>query len=562
MTSFLRNLLACCVGLVVGAHARAAEPTPTIWHGGRIVTNDGRGTVVQALLEVDGRVVALGPLKDIEARPEAKGAKKVDLKGATAVPGLQDAHGHLESYGASLEEIDLKGARSYDEVIARVRAAAAKQKEGTWILGRGWDQNLWPLQAFPHHLLLSNAVPKHPCFLVRIDGHAALVNQAALVAAKLDGLMDPQPKVQGGYVFVDEDKLASGVLLDEAMSLVSKVIPQPDTETMRRRFLNAQENLLAYGLTCVHDMGTSRRMLALLEDLRAKGALELRVVSYLEAPVEWKRDTLAGFPRKPDARDLLCVPGVKLYADGALGSRGAALLEDYSDAPGERGLLIMTEDELRKSVLSIATAGMQPAVHAIGDRANRLVLDTYERVSLVVRNFRDLRPRIEHAQVVAPKDWPRFPEMGVIASMQPTHATSDSPWVRARLGERRTKGAYAWRGLAPDLGRLAFGSDFPVESPNPLEGMYAARTRQRMGGKDDEVMLPEQCLDGLAALTGFTSGAAYACKQDDRRGRLIAGYACDLTVLDVDPTTCVPADLLKAKVLMTVINGLVVWRAP
>jgi predicted amidohydrolase YtcJ len=309
-------------------------------------------------------------------------------------------------------------------------------------------------------------------------------------------------------------------------------------------------------------MGTSRPMLALLQDLRASGDLSLRVVAYLETSGDLDKKSLAGFPMAPDPRDVLSVPGVKIYADGALGSRGAALLEPYSDAPTDRGLLILTEEELSTRLALVTRAGLQPAVHAIGDRANRIVLDCYERLSIAVPGFRDLRPRIEHAQVVAPKDWQRFPALGVVPSMQPTHATSDMAWVVARLGPERARGAYAWRGRAPARRRRARGRAIPGGQPDPLHGLYAARTRAKADGRQDEALLPEQRLDGAAALAGFTSGAAWAARQDDRRGKLLPGYACDLTVLGVDPTSCAPAELLADAVRMTVGNGRVVWRAP
>ncbi|MCY2961432.1 MAG: amidohydrolase [Planctomycetota bacterium] len=554
--------LAFVAGLAIGAFAGAPTSDATLYHGGRFVLNDGHGGSATALLERDGLVVATGTLEELAQRPDAHGAKRIDLRGACIVPGLQDAHGHLEGYGAALDEIDLGGVATFAAMVERVAAAAAKLPAGTWVRGRGWDQNRWEGGEFPHHLLLSTATPDHPVFLERVDGHAALCNAAALALAGLDGVLDPEPKVQGGRVFLDEDGRATGILLDAATKLVERVIPSPAPQLARKRFLAAQEKLLSVGLTCVHDMGTSRPMLALLQDLRASGELKLRVVAYLDGMGPLDKKALAGFPLAPDPRDMLSVPGVKLYADGALGSRGAALLEPYSDAPGEKGLLLLTEDDLATRLALVTRAGLQPAVHAIGDRANRIVLDAYERLSIAVPGFRDLRPRIEHAQVVAPKDWPRFPALGVVPSMQPTHATSDMAWVEARLGPERTRGAYAWRALAPELGRLALGSDFPVEKPDPLEGLFAARTRTKAGGKPEEALLPEQRLDGASALAGFTSGAAWAVRQDDRRGRLLPGYACDLTVLGVDPTTCAPAELLKDSVRMTVINGLTVWRAP
>jgi predicted amidohydrolase YtcJ len=559
-----RSLLTIVVAALLsnGAWSRAPLAGATLYHGGVFVLNDGAGGTATALLERDGYVVATGTVEQLAQRPDAVGAARVDLRGAVAVPGLQDAHGHLEGYGAALDEIDLTGSMSYAEVIERVVAVASKLPAGTWVRGRGWDQNLWEEREFPHHLLLSTATPNNPVFLTRVDGHAALCNAAALDLAGLGGVQDQEPKVQGGRVFLDEDERATGILLDAATDLVDRVCPKPSPEVSRQRFLAAQEKLLAVGLTCVHDMGTSRSMLTLLQDLRARGELKLRVVSYLDGMVPLDKKSFEGFPMAPDPRDMLCVPGVKIYADGALGSRGAALLEPYSDAPDERGILILPKDQLSTRLSLIVRAGMQPAVHAIGDRANRIVLDAYEILSIAVPGFRDLRPRIEHAQVLAPKDWPRFPALGVVPSMQPTHATSDMAWVVARLGPERANGAYAWRALAPELGRLAFGSDFPVESPDPLEGLFAARTRTKAGGKPEEALLPEQRLDGAAALAGFTSGAAFACRQDERRGRLLPGYACDLTVLGVDPTKCDPPDLLRDSVRMVVINGLVAWRAP
>lgn len=560
MTVPTRAILTSIAILASWAGGVAQSSSSVLFHGGRFLSNDGKNTVHEAVLQTDGKIVAVGTWDELNTRPESVGATRVDLHGATAVPGLQDAHGHLESYSRSLVELDLTGSTSYEDVISRVKARAATLPDGAWIRGRGWDQNLWIDSDFPHHFLLSTAVPRHPVFLTRVDGHAALVNLPALVLAGLDGSLEPPPKVLGGRVLVDEAHHASGILLDAAMELVERTIPAEDAATRASRFLTAQDTLLARGLTCVHDMGTTRATLDMLESLRAKGLLRLRVVAYLDGQGDWKSDPFVGLPMAPDPADLLSVPGVRLMADGALGSRGAALIDDYADAPGERGQLLLSEEELSTRVARIARAGLQPAVHAIGDRANRVVLDAYERMRIAVDGFADRRPRIEEAQVVAPKDWVRFPDLGVIPSMQPSHATSELPWVRARLGEQRTRGAYAWRALAPELGRLAFGSDFPYESPDPLRGLYAARTRQNPSAKRS-TLPPGQTLDGAAALAGFTSGAAYASFQENRRGRLLPGFACDLTVLSVDPVACDPKDLLQAKVLMTVVNGVIVWRA-
>ncbi len=549
--------VAACSGEPVAA---SAADDVRLFHNGRIYLNDEQNTVATALLVKDGRVIAAGERAEIEKRPEAASAKRIDLLQGTAVPGLQDAHGHLEWLASALDSLDLRGTPSYAALIERVKQAAQGQKEGTWIIGRGWDENQWADKALPHHLLLSAQVPKHPVFLLRVDGHAALVNKLALAAAKLDGAIDPDLKIVGGRIVVDDEGFASGVLLDEAIQSVEKLIPLDSVKVRLTRMLRAQESLLAAGLTAVHDMGTRPATLALLKDMRRAGQLKLRVISYLWGNGDLTEEQLKELPLKDPGVDRLSIPGVKFMVDGALGSRGAALFEDYSDAPGERGYLILNESELGARLALIAKRGLQPAVHAIGDRANNMVLDLYEKLYASHPELTDLRPRIEHAQVVAPKDWPRFPELKVVPSMQPVHAISDMGWAALRLGESRTRGAYAWRALAPELGKLAFGSDFPFESPNPLLGLYAARTRQTEAALPKDGFMPEQRLDGRAALAGFTSGAAYACFQDDRRGRLKVGYFADLSVLNCDPVTCAPADLLKAQVMMTVIDGEVVYK--
>ncbi len=559
MSPLNRALLAVLGWCAVSATG-LAQSTPTIFHNGRIVLNDQKGTTVEALLAANGKVVATGSFASLSVRPDARGATLEDLGGAVAVPGLQDAHGDLSAFARTFEALDLSGTTSYEDVIARVKARAAQMKEGTWIRGIGWNEADWGTTEYPHHFLLSTAVPKHPVYLERTGGHVALVNSAALALAKLDTIFEPELKIQGGYVVLDEGKRASGILLDTACDLVERLVPEADATTRARHFMSAQAALISKGITCVHDMGMSRSTLALLDDLRRHQKLMVRVVAYLDLKGEIKPDTLTGLPRAPDPLDMLSVPGVRVVVDGALDSHGAALFEDYSDAPGQKGRLAISEDVLNSRLATVARAGLQPAVQAIGDRANRMVLDAFARMAVAVPGFRDLRPRIEHVLVVAPKDWPRFPELGVIPSMQPSHAATDLPWIPARLGPERTRGTYAWRALAPELGRLAFGSDFPYENPDPLRGLYAARTRQTLEIGDQSIVF-DQRLEGAAALAGFTSGAAFAAFQDDRRGRLEPGYACDMTILSVDPVSAEPEELLKGSARATVINGAVVWRA-
>ena len=530
-------------------------------HGGTIYLGAPDWRTAEALLVEDGRVREVGRFAALE-QLAGPGARHLDLGGGVALPGLQDAHGHVEGLGKSLESVDLRGAASYAELIERVALQAARQPPGTWIEGRGWDQNRWPDKRFPHHRELSARVPAHPVLLERVDGHAVLVNLKALELAGLDKPQSTAEPVSGGHWMLDEEGRLAGVLVDAACALVERHRPAPDAATRERWLLRAQAELLALGLTCVHDMGVDLATVRLYERLRDEGRLKLRVIAYLGGDTALKDEDLAGFPLAPDARERFSVPGVKYLIDGALGSRGAALLEDYSDDPANRGLLQFPPEELERRVALCARHGLQPAIHAIGDRGNRLVLEAYERRIGLDPGFAALRPRVEHAQVVAESDWPRFARLGIVPSMQPTHATSDMPWAPARLGPERTRGAYAWTKLDPSLAALAFGSDFPVERPHPLEGVYAARTTCARDGQPPQGFKPEERLDARAALAGFTLGAARAVRQERTRGRLAAGYAADLTVLDRDPLRVPPQELLQARVLLTVVDGEVVHRVP
>lgn len=559
-TRIATGALALALGCACGGTGVGPSGDPgQIFHGPVFYTGHPDWNAVEALHVVAGRVVASGELDQLAAA--APGARRVRLGGTHAVPGLQDAHGHLENLGKSLETVDLRGVPSFAVLVERVAEAARGLPAGTWLEGRGWDQNLWPEKRFPHHAELSRATPEHPVVLRRVDGHATLVNARALAAAGLDGGFDVALQPEGGEVLLGEDGRATGVLVDAAMGLVARHVPAADEDTRARRLQLAHDALVRAGLTAVHDMGVDPWTVETIAGLRDAGRWRLRTVLYLSMRSGSDPADYAGFPRRADPRDVVCVPGVKLYADGALGSRGAALLEDYSDRPGHRGLLMIQPDELARCLGLCSELGLQPATHAIGDRGNRMVLDAYEAESERSPGFADLRPRIEHAQVVAREDWRRFARLGVIPSMQPTHCTSDMDWVPERVGDERSLGAYAWQRLAPDPAVLAFGSDFPVERWDPLPGLYAARTRQHPDGTPAGGWLPDQRVDARTALTGFTWGAAHAAHQEDRRGRLAPGYFADITVLDCDPLGDDPSDLLEAAVVGTVINGHVTYPA-
>ncbi len=541
--------------LVVGGTIRVAAPG---W------------LVARALYAEDGRVIAVGSEADVRAVARAP-FTTIELDGAVAVPGLIDAHGHLEGLGESLEEIDLRGVTSYAELIARVAARAKLEPPGTWIEGRGWDQNLWAGQQFPHHAQLSQAVPDHPLLLRRIDGHALLANAKALEIAGLSGVQRDEFPLPGGRMLLDPDQRATGVFVDNDMELVAKHVTAPTPAIRERRVLRAARELLSNGLTGLHDMGESAESARLLEQLSAAGSLKVEVAGYLS------QDVLEGDPAKlplpapaasaaaPRARatpPTFRVVGAKIYMDGALGSRGAALLADYADEPGNRGFAFLEPERFDALLALCDKYALQPAVHAIGDLGNRRVLDGYQRRMESSAAFKALRPRVEHAQVVAPEDWARFLALGVIPSMQPSHATSDMPWAPARLGAARVQGAYAWRRLDPSGHALAFGSDCPVELCDPLAGLYAAITCADARGEPAEGYRPDQRLDAATALAAFTSNAAHAARQEADFGSLEPGHFANLTVLDVDPLECAPRALLGGgHVRMTIVRGEVAFRA-
>jgi predicted amidohydrolase YtcJ len=477
-----------------------------------------------------------------------RGHVVVDLPdGAFVMPGLQDAHGHLLGLGSSLVEVDLVGTTSYAEVVAKARAAAAKLPKGAWVVGRGWDQNDWADRRMPNHRALSEAVPEHPVWLTRVDGHAGLANRLALAAAGIErGSVAPS----GGEILFDDDGQPTGVLVDAAMGAVPE--PRLGDAEIRRRLLFAQRACLQHGLTCVHDMGVSRRVLDQLVQLHKEKKWFLRTCVML---AQSERELIARGPwQTPDS--VIVVRGVKAYADGALGSRGAALLEPYTDRPGTRGLVSLPKGAVLALAQFCADHDMQLVTHAIGDRANKTVLDAYAAVK-VDGGLAGRRFRVEHAQVIAADDFERFRDLGVLPSMQPTHLTSDMPWAPDRLGPQRTLRAYAWRRFH-ELGVVVpFGSDFPVESVDPRKGIYAAVTTKAPG--TDRELRPDQKLSRERALRGFTFDAAYGMLRENHLGSIELRKFADVTVFDRNLLTCSDEELLEAKVLLTIVGGRIVY---
>jgi predicted amidohydrolase YtcJ len=517
-----------------------------ILQNGRIVTLDVARPRAAAVAIAGDRLTAVGSDREIAALRGPK-TRVVDLGKRTVVPGLVDAHGHLLSFGQTLETVDLRGTRSAEEVVRRVRRAAPRNS-AEWILGRGWDQNDWPRAVFPHRRLLDAALPGRAVLLTRIDGHAVWASSEALRRAGIDARTPDPP---GGRI-VREGGEPGGVLVDNAADLVEKQIPRPDATTRERRLRAAIDRCVALGLTGVHDMGVDGETADVLRRLAATGQLKIRVYAVV-APDEAE----AALSGKPEVGPTFTRRAVKLYADGALGSRGAALLEDYRDDPGNRGLDLIDRKRLVDLARRAHARGWQVAVHAIGDRANRTVLDAFEEAlgpELYAARF-----RIEHAQVVSPADLLRFAHDGVIASMQPTHATSDMPWAEQRLGPERIRGAYAWRTLLRSGARLAFGSDFPIEEVNPLLGLYAAVTRQDADGRPKGGWYPAERLTAEEALRAFTTGAAYAAFAEDERGTIKPGMSADLTVLDGPVLDVDPRTIRKRKVVATMVAGRFVY---
>lgn len=546
-------LLAAVVGTVVCLPQAPQEPRPPKATSGNLLL---RGARIHTGTNTDwpgALSVFAGRIRRGDSLDPAVDAVAIDLPAdAFVMPGLQDAHGHLLGLGTALAEVDLLGTASLDEVIARAVAKAATQPAGTWILGRGWDQNDWPDTAMPHHRALSAAIPDHPVWLVRVDGHAGLANQKALQSANVtrDSAVGG-----GGEILRDAAGEPTGVLVDDAMAAIQP--PAPTVAQVRERLLAAQRECLRHGLTCVHDAGVDATTLQAMLDLHRDGQWWLRTYVLL-APSE--RDLIARGPwQTPDGR--IVVRAVKAYADGALGSRGAALLADYADAPGKRGLVSMPKGSVQVLAQFCADHDMQLCMHAIGDAANRTVLDAYAAVKTNGEPAAGrLRFRIEHAQVLADADFVRFRDLGVLPSMQPTHLTSDMPWAGQRLGPERLAGTYAWTRFHRLGVIVPFGSDFPVESVDPRRGLFAAvTTRAPGGGGPPGGFRPEQRLSREQALRGFTLHAAHGMFAEERLGTIELGKVADLTVFDRDLRTCSEDELLTAKVLLTVVGGQVVY---
>jgi predicted amidohydrolase YtcJ len=520
----------------------------------RIYTSDVNRPLAEALAVRGGRIAFVGSNRGALALAGPR-TERLDLTGRTVIAGMVDAHAHLLGLGQALRTVDLVGTRSYDEVIARVADRARTARAGEWIRGRGWDQNDWADTRFPTHAALSRAVPNNPVYLTRVDGHAALVNANALELAQVTAATaDPS----GGRLIRDSAGNPTGVLVDNAQAVVGRVIPAASGAELRDQTLAAIAEANRWGLTGIHDAGVGAEGIAVYEALAKEGRYNLRNYVMLRAG----DSVLDAFMRRGPQKGLydgrLWIRSIKITADGALGSRGAALLEPYSDDAGNTGLLTTPPERIKRVALRALQSGFQVNVHAIGDRANRIVLDQFEAALREVPTA-DHRFRIEHAQILSNQDIPRFAELDVIPSMQGSHQTSDMYWVPARLGQARTRGAYAWRSLLNTGVVIPNGSDFPVEAVNPLISFHSFVTRQDPENFPASGWFPEQRTTREEALLSITLWPAYAAFMENESGSLTGGKYADFVVLDRDIMTVAPEEILGARVLMTVLGGKTIY---
>jgi predicted amidohydrolase YtcJ len=503
---------------------------------------------------IDGSViVGVGSTKDL--LEEFQGDTVIDVGGKPVYPGFVDSHAHLEGLGILLMTIDLQGTSSPEDVAGRVASDAGRRPVGAWIRGRGWDQNRWAKKEFPSHAMLDAAAPGNPVVLGRVDGHAVWVNSLAL---HLAGISRSTREPEGGRILRDGAGDPTGILIDNATNLMAAVMPPPTRAERTEAVRLAVDQCLRFGLTQVHDMGVDTELVDIYRDLILRNEFPFRIY----AALDWSAWNHYPGPDVGDASGRIVVRALKLYMDGALGSRGAALLQPYSDDPGNRGLTMMSSDSLKNIAELCLDKGFQLCVHAIGDRANTVVLSTYQEAFKSRKiNGNDVRFRVEHAQLLDPADVPRFHRLGVLPMMQPTHCTSDMPWIVDRLGKERAVHACLWRSLLDDGDIIPASSDFPVESPNPLLGFYAAITRQDLEGKPDGGWYPEQRMTRAEALKAFTIWGSYAAFQEEKKGSVEIGKWADLVVLSEDIMTIEAARIPRVRVEKTMVGGTMVYEA-
>jgi predicted amidohydrolase YtcJ len=566
---------ACALTMLVaprGTSAQRRRHVSLVLINGKVFTSDARGSIAEAVA-VDGeRIVAVGTSRDIESRFE--GARTVDLKGRLVTPGFNDAHIHFLGGGLSLLRVNLLGAKSLAEAKARVAARVSEAKPGVWITGRGWDHTLWGGE-WPTKKDLDEVAPANPVILQRVDGHTSWANTLAL---RKGGVTRETPDPQGGEILRDARKEPTGILKETAAALVTRVLPEPTREEKLEAINRALAEARRYGITSVQDSISGYETLALYRELLAEEKLTVRVSEWLDfsQPVEVlkrERDEFAALKVDPLR---IRISALKGYVDGTLGSRTSAMLAPFSDDPHNSGIPRLPPEQLTRMTVERARAGFQITFHAIGDLANRMALDAFEAANkqlgigywkrsfqhqgLTAMQLESPRHRIEHAQVVAPTDFARFRDLGVIASMQPSHAISDKRWAQERLGEYRVLGAYSWHTMMAHGVHVPFGTDWPVEPINPYLGLYAAVTRQSVEGEPAGGWWPEERISIEDAIRNYTTESAYASFEERDKGQIAEGMLADLVVHSKDLLTAAPQEILRTEPDMTVFNGRVVYE--
>ncbi|GGG41253.1 amidohydrolase [Hymenobacter glacieicola] len=545
MTSRFRPLLALplLLGGFTACQTTSRQAADVLVYNATVYTVDSTFSQAQAFAVQDGKFVAVGTAEELRGKFQAK--EEIDAKGQFIYPGFYDAHCHFYRYALGLRDADLVGTGSWQQVVQKLQQQRQQYPQAAWLTGRGWDQNDWPGKQFPTKDTLDALFPNTPVFIVRVDGHAALVNQKAL---DLAGITARTP-ISGGTITKDAAGRLTGLLVDNAVDLVTAKIPEPTPAEANAALLEAQQRCVAVGLTSLADAGLDKANIDQMAALQQQGKLKLRLYTMLNPTAANKQFY---FQNGPVYQDRLTVNSFKVYADGALGSRGACLVEPYHDKPKETGFLLSTEKEYRQLAKDIAASKFQMNTHAIGDSANRIILNIYGEA---LKGQKDRRWRIEHAQVITPADMPKFGQFGIVPSVQPTHATSDMYWAGERLGAERLKTAYTYEQLRKQYGQVALGSDFPVEDINPLFGFHSAVARQDAKNYPAQGFQMENALSRPDALRGMTIWAAHAAFEDKQKGSIRPGMAADFVILDTDLLEAPKEKLRGAKVQQTWIAG-------
>lgn len=544
-----------------GGGGESAGSIDLVLRHGTIYTADDAQPVAQAVAVQDGKIVYVGDDAGVEALIGAE-TQVIDLKGGVVFPGFVDAHAHFTGIGQREQTLSLQGINSKGEFLDKVEAAARNAKPGEWVIGRGWIETFWDPPVFPTRFDLDRVAPNNPVVLTRADGHASVANSAALALAGVTGSSSPPP---GGAINLDVDGQPTGMLIDRAQGLVGRLVPPADEASLERALELASERSVRLGWTQIQDAHGSWDEVARMRKLFAEGRIKVRLYKAISGPGAAADSLLTLGPLAPEFDDHLTIRTIKVVLDGALGSRGAALLEPYSDDPHTRGLITTDTVELKGMLDRALRAGIQVEAHAIGDRANRVLLDMFEvamnNVPVSDRAVEEPRWRNEHSQIVQPSDLVRFKTLGIIASMQPSHAIGDLFFVPSRIGLERTKGAYAWKSFL-DLGvAVPGGSDAPVELGEPMIEFYAAVARKSLDGKDGPGWHPEEKVSREQALKMFTWYPAFAAFEESRAGSITVNKRADFTILDRDIMTIPEAEILKARNMMTIVGGEIVYQA-